>query len=203
MPPVLSWTVPEGAPDASFLTAGERARLQAHHSPNDRQAFVARRWFIREVVADAAGCTPAEVTIVQRCRRCGGPHGRPAVRTPGRRAPFVSWSSVGPVTAVAVDRSPVGIDVVASPELLEWARLEAVLKATGHGLEVNPTLVGLSATEVTRWDGPGRRPRLRIVDVELGGDLVGAVAGRRGRWASGQRWERRLEQPRREQILGR
>lgn len=201
MHPVLRWAVPADAPDHAFLNDGERARLEAHSSPADRRAFVARRWFIREVVAEAAGCAPTEVTIVQRCRQCGGPHGRPTVRTPGRRALFVSWSSADGTTAVAVDRAPVGVDLVHHPELLEWARLEAVLKATGHGLAVHPSLVGLSATRVERWDGPGPRPRLLITDVACGGDLVGAVAARRRRWGSGQWRQRNFEQPRSEQVF--
>ena len=201
MHPVLRWAVPTHAPDDAFLTDGERSRLEAHRSPAARREFVATRWFVREVVAEAAGCSPAGVTIMQQCPECGGPHGRPTARTPGRRAPFLSWSSANGTTVVAVDRSPVGVDVVSRPELLGWARLEAVLKATGHGLAVDPSLVELSATSVVRWDGPGPRPRLQITDVAFGGDLVGAVAVRGRRWGSGQWRQRALEQPRPQQVL--
>lgn len=203
MHPVLRWAVPTHVGDDLFLTDGERSRRDALPSPDDRRRFVARRWFIREVVAEAAGCSPAEVTIVQHCLRCGGPHGHPSVRTPGRRAPHLSWSSTGDVTVVAVDRSPVGVDVVPHPELLEWARLEAVLKATGHGLDVDPSLVELSATGVRRWDGPGPRPRTRITDVELGDGLVGAVAARRRRLGSRQGRQHPFVQPRAEQAFDR
>lgn len=178
---VVRWEVPASVSDDSFLTEGERSRCDALRSDVDRARFVARRWFVRLVVAEAAGCSPATVVIEQRCVRCAGPHGRPVARTPSRRKLHVSWSSVGDVTAVAVDRAPIGVDVVAGPPLLEWARLEAALKATGHGLDVDPSLVTVSAKGVERWDGPGRRPRVRIVDLVLEEGLVGAVATRR-RW---------------------
>lgn len=184
MHPVLRWAVPADVADDGFLTDGERTRLDAQRSAADRRRFVARRWFAREVVAEAAGCSPVEVTIMQHCLHCGGPHGRPTVRTPRRRSVSLSWSSTGDVTIVAVDRSPVGVDVVPRRDLLEWARIEAVLKATGHGLDVGPSLLTLSDTEVARWEGPGRRPRLRITDVDLGDGLVGAVATRRRRSGS-------------------
>lgn len=200
---MLRWAAPADVAGDAFLTDGERSRRDAISSPDERRRFVARRWFVREVVAAAADCTPAEVTIVQHCLRCGGPHGHPTVRTPGRRAPYLSWSSTGDVTAVAVDRAPVGVDIVPRPALVEWARLEAVLKATGHGLEVDPSLVELSATAVERWDGPGRRPRLRITDVALGDGLVGAVAARGRRWGSGQWRQRSLVQPRSDEVLDR
>jgi 4'-phosphopantetheinyl transferase len=177
---VLRWGIPTGPPDDGFLTEGERRRADAHRSAAAREAFVARRWFAREVVAEATGCAPPEVHIAQRCPRCDGPHGRPTVSVPHGPRPFASWSSAGDVTVVAVGRQPVGVDVVARPELLVWARLEAVLKATGHGLDVDPSLVELSATGVQRWDGPGPRPRLRITDVTFVDGLIGAVArGRR------------------------
>lgn len=181
MQPLLRWAAPTPVADDRFLSDGERRRWAALPPSPARHAFSATRWFIREVVAEAAGCDPRDVTIEQRCLRCGGPHGRPTVGTPGRPAPHVSWSSVPGLTVVAVADVPVGVDVVPGPELREWARLEAVLKATGHGLEVDPSLVELSPTGVRRWHGPGPRPRLRIDDLVLGDGFVGAVAhGRRG-----------------------
>ncbi len=180
MQPVLRWAAPARVADDHFLSDGERMRGAALAPHSARQAFVAKRWYIREVVAEASGCSPINVTIEQRCRRCGGPHGRPTVRTPSRRVPYVSWSSARGLTIVAVADVPVGVDVVPGPELREWARLEAVLKATGHGLDVDPSLVELSPTGVRRWHGPGARPRLRIHDLSLGDGLVGAVAHGRG-----------------------
>lgn len=181
MHPVVRWAVPAAVPDDGFLTHGERMRSAAQLTSRARAGFVATRWFIREVVAEAAGCPPCEVAIEQRCRRCGGPHGRPTIRTPAGGPLFASWSSAGQLTVVAVADVAVGVDVVSNPEQRAWARLEAVLKATGHGLDVDPSLVELSATGVRRWHGPGPRPRLRISDLSLGDGLVGAVAHERPR----------------------
>lgn len=158
--------------------------MDALRDAGDPAAFASRRWFVRHVVAASVGCEPAEVSLHQRCHRCDGPHGRPALETPrGVPAPFVSWSSVGTLTVVAVDSAPVGIDVVAGEDRRDWARLEAVLKATGHGLEVDPSLVEIAAGRVRRWEGPGRRPRLWVTDLDAVDGHAVAVAHRpRGRF---------------------
>lgn len=163
-------------PGLDFLDPGERRRLAALGSGVERDAFAARRWFVRQVVADVVGRQPGEIALRQRCPRCGGPHGHPTVTVPRGRAPFVSWSSSARHVVVAVDHHPVGVDVVDRADLVGWARTEAVLKATGHGLEVDPALLDVAGGRVRRWDGPGRRPRLRVTDVDLGDGLVGAVA---------------------------
>lgn len=105
------------------------------------------------------------------CPRCGGPHGRPVV-VPGLMMPHVSLAAAGPLVAVAVtDAGPVGVDVervlrAGSPGFLDvalhpdedlpdgpeaaarlWVRKEAVLKAAGVGLLVDPADVLLSAPE--------------------------------------------------------
>lgn len=162
--------------DLGFLVQGERRRMAAMRSVSERDAFVARRWFVREAVGEVVAARPDEIEIRQRCARCGGPHGRPTVVVAGRRSPFVSWSSSGDRTVVVVDRSPVGVDAVGHEDLVSWARTEAVLKATGHGLDVDPALLEIASGRVRRWDGPGRRPRLHVTDVDLGSGLVGAVA---------------------------
>ena len=67
-------------------------------------------------------------------------------------------------------------------------RTEAVLKATGHGLDVDPRLVGISgpdaAPRLETWHGPGRRPAVTLTDLDLGGGFVGCVA-RLGRGRAG------------------
>lgn len=179
--PVVHHSFPIPPGDHGFLTAGEHARLAAIRGSDDRDAFIARRWFVREVVAAAAGCGPEVVTVHQRCPRCGGPHGQPEVAVPGGPPLFASWSSAGALVVVAVDRSPVGVDVAAGEDARDWVRLEAVLKATGHGLDVDPSEVHLSGGRVRGWDGPGRRPRLRITDLPSVDGHACAVAHRPGR----------------------
>ena len=62
-----------------------------------------------------------------------------------------------------------------------WARKEAVLKATGHGLMAAPSDVEVSAPftppEVVAWrvDATGLGP-VHLVDLALGAGLAGAVA---------------------------
>jgi 4'-phosphopantetheinyl transferase len=173
---VVRWAVPEPVPAPDFLLPGERDRYDAFSDVDEAARFAARRWFVRSVVASVVGCEPAEVGLEQRCRRCEGPHGQPRVLTPRRRPPQASWSTAGEVVAVAVGRGPVGIDVVAEPVDLHWARTEAVLKATGHGLQVDPRAFDVEDGRVTRWDGPGRRPRVRVRDLTAGDGVAGAVA---------------------------
>jgi 4'-phosphopantetheinyl transferase len=65
-----------------------------------------------------------------------------------------------------------------------WVRKEAVLKSVGLGLDVDPRQVELADSgppALVRWSGPGRRPSLRLADLDLGPGLVAAVArlGRR------------------------
>lgn len=77
--------------------------------------------------------------------------------------------------------------------LRAWVRKEAVLKALGHGLVVDPRLVELSTEgprpKLVGWGGPGRRPQIRLLDIDAGPGLVAAVAcvGRRRVAVEGRR----------------
>jgi 4'-phosphopantetheinyl transferase len=146
---------------------------------------------VRRVVGDLCGRPPAAVVVRHRCDVCGGAHGRPHVDVDGRRGPHVSVAHGGALTVVAVAARAVGIDVeplaVGSDvaELTTWVRTEAVLKATGLGLTVDPSLVefdgGAGEPRLVGWDGPGRRPVMRIADVvtEMGHLVSVARMGRR------------------------
>lgn len=149
------------------------------------------RRLLRDAVAQVAGCSPGDVELHQSCPRCGGPHGRPTVEIAGRHGPEVSFAHAGDLAIVAVARAPVGVDIepIGSPthgiDLRVWVRTEAVLKATGFGLEIDPRLVDVGpATAPPRlvgWMGPGRRPALRMADVESAPGYLAALArlGRR------------------------
>lgn len=180
---VVRWARTGGAPsDPPWLSSGERARLAALRDDADRQRFVAARALLRRVVGEVADCAPAEVVLTQTCARCGGPHGRPVVG----HGLEVSMTHAGGLVAVAVGRWPVGIDLEPVPPgaeedpLVTWVRREAVLKATGHGLEVDPRLVGVGVpaepARLARWAGPGRTPRLRLRDLRPAPGYVAAVA---------------------------
>ena len=176
---------------------------------------------LREVVAERTGAAAHSLLVARDpCPSCGGPHGRPVLRgVPGTAVqPFVSVASSGPVVAVAVSASwPVGVDVEsfegtgfagfrdvalhpdehehvrgAAARATVWARKEAVLKAAGVGLLVDPATVVVSrpGSRAALVDWPRephrvRRPEylplpdpahVRLVDVEAPAGYAAAVA---------------------------
>jgi 4'-phosphopantetheinyl transferase len=106
-------------------------------------------------------------------------------------------SSSNDLAIVAIAKRPVGIDIehtapgrrpesAAAIELTTWVRTEAVLKATGHGLTVDPALVRISPPgdlpRLLGWKGPGRFPVLRMADLKTDpGYLVSLAVIGRGR----------------------
>ncbi|PPF69975.1 4-phosphopantetheinyl transferase [Clavibacter michiganensis] len=151
----------------------------------DRAARTAAgRDALRALAAELVGADAADVTVRARCATCGGQHGRPVLG--GSRALDALHASVahaGDAVVVAVSgHGPIGIDAEqrgreAPPgtTLAQWVRIEAVLKADGRGLRVDPALVRFEAdpTGMTaRIDGEEARYRVR--DLELG--AVGVVA---------------------------
>lgn len=175
---------------------------------------------LREVVAERTGAA-ADRLLVDRapCPSCGGPHGRPVLRglPDGPLLPFVSVASSGPVVAVAVSAWPVGVDVEslsgtgfsgfrevalhpdeqahvrgAAARATVWTRKEAVLKAAGVGLLVDPASVVVTrpGTPAALVDWPRRPQRVRrpeylplpepayvhVVDVDAPAGYAAAVA---------------------------
>ncbi|KZX22305.1 4'-phosphopantetheinyl transferase family protein [Rathayibacter tanaceti] len=151
----------------------------------------------RAVLARYLGVTAAQVRIDRRCARCGGPHGRPSV--PGAGIDFSVSHSGGRVVIAVVGSERVGVDVQmpaaeisrhflakaldpaesAALEALpaasrlraltqQWCRTEAAAKLTGVGV-----LAGVRAEP-----GAQRLP-VSLVDLDLGGGLVGALASSR------------------------
>ncbi|MFJ4038353.1 4-phosphopantetheinyl transferase [Microbacterium sp. NPDC090007] len=137
--------------------------------------------------------------FVSRCPACGGAHGR--VRVEGAAAAVsVSYVPGWAVVAVSHVHARIGVDAVPSgADGLErvlvrdgprmpgdaartWARIEAMLKADGRGLAVDPARVRISL------DAPGWRAQIRGEDAAFwrGWDVEGpaetvvaiAVAGR-------------------------
>ncbi len=132
------------------------------------------------------------------CPRCGsGDHGRPLTHD----GSFVSVSHTGDLHVVAMTTAgPVGVDLeavdsarfdgfdavalhprerphTASERATTWTRKEALLKATGNGLTVDPRLIRLSdpdaVPEILEWsDGPGE---VHLVDVEIADGYRAAV----------------------------
>ncbi len=61
-----------------------------------------------------------------------------------------------------------------------WTRKEAVLKATGHGLTIDPASIEVSAPDgyprLLRWSGAGTIPAVTLFDVEVGPGYAACVA---------------------------
>ncbi|WP_062378131.1 4'-phosphopantetheinyl transferase family protein [Demequina pelophila] len=177
--------------------------LVSHWTAPGHDARVAADDAARAAV-EAACALPAStpIAIGRRCHSCGSrDHGAPFAAFEGESAvPHLSISRApGVVIAAACVRAPVGVDVEAAgtpldPRLADvalaaaerprttapgdllraWVRKEALLKATGAGLAVDPATVELHGTRVAR--GPAGPWELQDVDLSPG--LVVSVAVR-------------------------
>ncbi|WP_251856963.1 4'-phosphopantetheinyl transferase superfamily protein [Herbiconiux sp. L3-i23] len=175
------------APDADLAGGsvdrlGLEERIRDESTPSDRRpAYRAGRLLLRHAVAQL-GEDPGELALSARCETCGGLHGRPRVTHPvALRHLSLSVSHSQGVTAVAAATGrAIGIDlearsdagVPAMPDgfstLAEWTRAEAVLKADGRGLRVDPLAVAVieDAEGVHATIGSDRR-RYRLVEPAL------------------------------------
>jgi 4'-phosphopantetheinyl transferase len=94
-----------------LLDDRERSRLRALRRPADRERSGVAAALLRLVAARELACAPERVLVYRRCRRCGGPHGKPAVPGPAGGLE-VSVSHAAEVVLVAASRcDPVGVDV--------------------------------------------------------------------------------------------
>ena len=154
----------------------------------------------------AAGTHGQGVTVGRICPGCASPeHGRPyPLGWDGARPAGVSLSRTPGTTVVAMwQDGPVGVDVERVDRFTDggvadvllhpgeragsaaglattWVRKEALLKASGDGLSVDPRSVHLDAADglpvVVQWPRGLLRPDW-VVDLELGDGLVAALAG--------------------------
>ena len=196
------------------LSDTERERLGRLRASGDRDRFATARVAARIGAGTWWGLRPDEVVIRSVCAKCGGTDHGPvfaagaaragAARAGAARAgaapagapPHVSLTHSGDVVAVAVSAvGPVGIDVEASPSgddptgpgsmsLQAWVRTEAVLKATGRGLAVDPRSVvvrgALGRPDVISLPDGDDPAAWHVQDLDLGTGCVGAVAVRHG-----------------------
>lgn len=170
-PPVLalSGATPQvlessGAHGAWQLTRSEEERMARLRRSGDRDDFLAAHFLVRVCAARLLGAGPGEISVVQRCSTCGGPHGRPTIA--GHPDVGVSLAHSRGVVAAAAGTVPVGVDIEAFPPadevgvgdlsaaltpaemlvigstrdprralLLAWTRKEACLKAGLVGLD--------------------------------------------------------------------
>lgn len=165
------------------------AELERHDSTVDarRDGFLAGRFVLRGLASELTGTPPADLDLTALCPDCGGPHGRPVLGGSGLHLSLTHGSGV---VVAAAWTAPVGIDVEgdAGPERLaaierltgrasvqHWSRVEAVLKADGRGLRVDPSRVTVSGD--TGWiDDSTQRYGLSEVDLAPGVRVSVAIA---------------------------
>ena len=167
------------------------------------------RWLIRREASRwsrASGPSEGSSRVVNHCRSCGSAgHGRPVLlQGAGVRSSHVSISYAEDLTVVALtDLGPVGVDVerrdavsfpgidkvtahaseqslTTSARTITWVRKESLLKATSHGLTVDPRRVQVSGPDeppaLIAWAAPDPPPgQVWILDLEIAGEYLAAV----------------------------
>jgi 4'-phosphopantetheinyl transferase len=93
---------------AELLDETEQGRRAAYRREEDRMRFVVGCALAKTVLAAYCGLRPADVHFDRACATCGHAHGKPVAAGLGLDH---SVSHSGDVVAVAVARSPVGVDV--------------------------------------------------------------------------------------------
>ncbi|AWB94412.1 hypothetical protein DCE93_00935 [Agromyces badenianii] len=149
-------------------------------------------------VAETGDIGPGEIEIRASCERCGAEHGRPSIVWPDAAGPppLASLASCAElvIAAVAPAGSHVGVDIErgraeasrdaenerrravtrliggsSRSAIRRWVRTEAVLKADGRGLRVEPGAVSFERGVARIEDGS---TRYRIIDLRVEGCLV-------------------------------
>lgn len=156
---------------------------------------------LRAEAARFHGVGPERIVLGHACPRCGSDeHGRPyLVPTATLREPAqVSLARAGDLSVVAItDAGPVGVDVeeegaaafdgfadvarhpdedAATDATRSWVRTEALLKACGLGLAVDPRDVRLDDGGLVSWDSTQPAPdAVRLLDLDVPGHVVAVV----------------------------
>jgi 4'-phosphopantetheinyl transferase len=173
------WARRQDASDrhAGLLDDTEHQRWAAYRRSADRERFLVGCALAKTVLAGYAGQRPAGLSFDRTCRQCGQPHGKPVVK--GSEFEH-SVTHSGDLVAVAVARTPVGVDVEqldrrarplggdGNPEAL--ARLvladveQAALDAVPPSARAREFLLAWTRKEaVTKATGDGLRASFRQV----------------------------------------
>lgn len=198
---VWAHTVPARAATA-LLSPAECDRLRRIHSPAEADRYAAAHTLLRLVVGQRTGRSPGALQLTARCRTCGGAHGRPELI--GHPRVQLSLAHAGQRVAVALGHGAgLGVDVeqvsatgfdgfeqvalnpaerAGSPaeRARTWVRKEALLKATGRGLTVEPSSVVLTAPDepprLLRWGAHDPPGPVRLTDLDVGAGHAGCLA---------------------------
>lgn len=175
----------------ALLDDVERGRYERLRRPADRDRFLTAHALARLVLGRTLGRHPAALRLLAECRQCGGPHGKPRLSSgelelslthAGDRV-GVAVSSV-PVGVDVEDLAQTRVDEALAAQVLTpaelqrwlalpldrraaallraWTRGEAVVKALGVGLDVDPRDLSPDTA--------------RVVDLDPGPGFVGSLA---------------------------
>lgn len=179
--PGVAWVA---APDAvaPALSPADAERAAAL-GPVHRVRFLRGRAALRALLDDHVIVEPS------RCDDCGGRHGAPEVRADGtRRFASVSHAEGGSLAAVADRRVGVDVERAGAPRVplpvavpagedpvRHWTRVEAVLKADGRGLRVDPAAVVFARAD-GGWRAQLSEAAYAVRDLAVDDAHVAAIA---------------------------
>lgn len=108
-----------------LLSAVERDRAAAFRYDAHRDDFVAAHVLVRMCAAELVGGRPEDLTVIQRCSSCGGPHGKPVVM--GHDEVHVSWSHAAGAVAAVAAHALCGIDLEPRADDVDAALVDLAL----------------------------------------------------------------------------
>lgn len=177
------------AAELALLSPTERQR-HSGLAPAAADSFLVGRMLLRELAAALTGEQPERLVIAATCADCGGPHGMPRLEGSTLRLSLsrcdlavvavAAWGSVGvdvePVAGTA-SRLDAIEKLTGQRSLRHWTRAEAVLKADGRGLRIDPAQVLIAeSTGQLRGSVAGSLESYRIVEPAIDPRLRVAVA---------------------------
>jgi 4'-phosphopantetheinyl transferase len=167
---------------AKLLDQTEQGRWAAYRREEDRERFLVGCALAKIVIAGYAGLRPADVRFDRTCDACAKPHGKPVAAGIDLKH---SVTHSGDLVAVAVARTPVGVDVEqldghgralgggdpqALARLVLGADEQAVLAAVRPSARARAFLVAWTRKEaVTKATGDGLRVSFSDVVVAAAG----------------------------------
>ena len=92
-----------------LLSTAEKTRRQSFAQVGDRNLFAAAHILARFAAAQYLGCNADSVVLEQRCKSCGGPHGKPSIR--GYCEQAIVWSHTPGAILVGISDAPIGVDI--------------------------------------------------------------------------------------------